>query len=291
MKKQTLSVVLATLNEEENIGKCLDAVKDIADEIIVVDEHSSDDTVKIAEKKGAKVYTFRHENNFHETKQYAIEKAKSDWILQLDADEIVSKDLAKEIELVINGTYECIREWRTKDKNKWKLFMRYQKMIEEREGGIGKETGEIVAFFIPRINYFVGKPLIHAGVYPDAVIRLFKRGKARLPAKSVHELMEVDGELAWIGKDLEHHESPTLSRYLSRANRYTTITAKELARKKTPKTKKKLFYYSIVKPKMLFIMLYIRHRGYKDGMRGFLWSAFSAWHWPLAYWKYWVGDY
>ena len=84
-----LSVVLATKNEEVNIVPCLASVKNIADEIIVFDEASTDKTKEIARKMGAKVYNYVHKKNFHETKQKAIEAATGDWILQLDADEQV----------------------------------------------------------------------------------------------------------------------------------------------------------------------------------------------------------
>ena len=87
---QTLSVVLATLNEEQNIGSCLESIKTIADEIIIVDESSTDKTREIAEKYGAKVIKVKHKENFHINKQKAIETATGDWILQLDADERVS---------------------------------------------------------------------------------------------------------------------------------------------------------------------------------------------------------
>ena len=98
----TLSVVLATRNEEVNIGHCLESVKQIADEIIVVDEDSSDKTREIAKKYGAKVYKVNHEPIFHKTKQKAIDKATGDWILQLDADERMSPELANEVKNVIN---------------------------------------------------------------------------------------------------------------------------------------------------------------------------------------------
>ncbi len=285
-----LSVVLSTLNEEENIGACIDSIKDIADEVIVFDEFSDDKTREIAKKKGAKVYKYRHTRNFHQTKQKAIDKATGDWILQLDADERVSLQLAKEIKEVMEMEDHEILARRPQDSKRWTLFKRHEELIREREGGLGKANGEVVAFFVPRLNFFVSKPLIHAGVYPDAVIRLIKQGKARLPAKTVHELMEVDGEVSWLFNALEHHESPTLHRYLAKVNRYTSLTARELAKRKVPKTKKKFIYFSIIKPNILFLKLFIRHKGYKDGMRGFLWSAFSAFHWPLAYWKYWVGE-
>ena len=101
--KKKLSVVLATRNEEDNIRLCLDSVKDIADEIIVVDEQSTDKTREIAKKYGAKVIEVKHEPIFHKTKQRAIDATGGDWILQLDADERLSPELAKEIVGVINS--------------------------------------------------------------------------------------------------------------------------------------------------------------------------------------------
>lgn len=281
-----LSVVLATYNEEDNIGDCIKSVKDIADEIIVFDEFSSDKTKELAEKLGAAVYEVKHEPIFHITKQKALDKAKSEWILQLDADERVTPALAREVVEVINMSDIQIRA-RKIDKEKMALFRRHLNVIENRDGKIGKKTGEIVAFFIPRMNFFLGKPLVHAGVYPDASIRLIKKGKARFPAKSVHEIMQVDGEVAWLENDLEHHDSPTFSRYLLRLNRYTDLHAKELANKKVGKNLLQFINYSFILPFFVFIKLFLRHRGFLDGMRGFVWSLFSAMHYPIAYFKYW----
>lgn len=286
-KKLLLSVVLATRNEEKNIGPCLESVKNIADEIIVVDEESSDNTREIAKEYGAKVYKVKHEPIFHKTKQKALNYAKGDWILQLDADERVSSELADEISEVINMTNEEIKQRVLSDPRKRRLFKDQEELIRKREGSLGKETGEIVAFFIPRKNIFLGAPLIHAGVYPDGVIRLVKRGKAHFPAKSVHELMEIDGEVSWLFNDLEHHDSPTFKRYLERANRYTDLTADEYEKKNLPKNIFTLLYFIFIKPTFVFFNLYIRHRGFFDGIRGFLWSSFSALHFPIAYFKYW----
>lgn len=287
MAKNKLSVVLATRNEEDNIGLCLNSVEDIADEIVVVDEESSDNTVNIVKKRGAKVFSQKHEPIFHKTKQKAIDIATGDWILQLDADERVTTELGKEILSVLDLSYENIKVRRPKDKKKWTLYTRHQKLIEERDGKIGKESKDVVAFFLPRLNYFLGKPIIHAGVYPDANIRLIKKGKARFPAKSVHEQMIVDGEVGWLFNDLEHHDSPTLKRYLERMNRYTDLHAKELSEKKVPGNVFQLLKYSTIKPIVVFIKLFFRHLGFLDGIRGFLWSFFSAMHFPLAYYKYW----
>jgi glycosyltransferase involved in cell wall biosynthesis len=284
MKK--LSVVLATRNEEENIGACLKSVKDIADEIVVVDESSTDKTREMAKKYGAKVYKVKHEPIFHKTKQKALDKATGDWILQLDADERVTPILAKEIKEVIEMNPTLLKQ-RKVDTKKQKLFERHQRIIEKRDGKIGRSTGEIVAFFLPRLNLFLGKPLIHAGVYPDAAIRLVKKDKAHFPAKSVHEQMEIDGEVAWLFNDLEHHDSPTFKRYFERMNRYTDLRAADLAREKITKNIFMLLFYSTAKPLFVFLKLYIRHKGVLDGVRGFLWSLFSALHYPIAFFKYW----
>ena len=298
-KTDKLSVVLATRNEESNIGPCLESVARIADEIIVMDENSTDRTSYIAKKLGAKVFKVKHEPIFHKTKQKALDCATGDWILQLDADERVTDDLAKEIRTVINssneqllkrtiGHPERLKGVEGSILKKAKLFLRHQRLIEERDGSIGNNTGEVVAFFLPRVNYFLGKPLIHAGVYPDGQIRLVKRGKAYFPAKSVHEQMQVNGEVAWLINDLEHHDSPTLKRYLERMNRYTDLHAKELEQKNVHKNILHLLLFTIHYPLSTFMNLYFRHLGFLDGIRGFLWSFFSALHFPLAFYKYWT---
>jgi glycosyltransferase involved in cell wall biosynthesis len=287
MKKNKLSVVLATRNEEKNIAECLETVKSIADEIIVVDEGSTDKTREIAKKYRARVYKVKHKEIFHKTKQKALDYATGDWILQLDADERVSETLGHEIKKVINLSNEKIRKRRPKDKKKWRLFQKHQKLIEEKD--YTKRTGpsEISAFYVPRVNYFLGKPLRYAGVYPDGVIRLIKKGKARFPAKSVHELMRVDGEAAWLFNDLEHYDSPTFERYIARLNRYTDIKSDEFLKAKIPLNLLRLLYYSLVKPLFVFTNLYIRHKGFLEGVRGFIWSLFSAFHYPISYFKYW----
>lgn len=274
----SLSVVLATRNEESNIGRCLDSVKEIADEIVVVDEYSTDKTGEIAQKYGAKVFLEPHHDIFHITKQKALEKATGEWVLQLDADEVITPGLAKEIKQVI-GEQSTVN-------SKNKLFERHQELIEARDGKIGKDTGEVVAFFMPRLNMFLGKPLRYGGVYPDGVIRLVKNGKAHFPQISVHEQIQLDGEVGWLSGDLLHYDSPTLKRYLSRFNRYTDLQAQELRIKDTPKNAGYFFLYAIYKPLYTFCNLYFRHKGILDGPQGFLWSFFSAMHFPISYYKY-----
>lgn len=272
-----LSVVQSTRNEQENIARNLNSVKDIADEMIVVDEYSTDKTREIAEKLEAKVYLEPHHDIFHITKQKAIDLAQGEWILQMDTDEVVTPELAREIMKVVNGSPPTVHS---------SLFDRHQKLIEERDGKIGNDTGEVVAYFIPRVNMFLGKPLIHGGVYPDPAIRLIKNGKARLPGKSVHEIMEIDGQVGWLENAMLHYDSPTFNRYLSRLNRYTDLFAKEYKDQKLPKNLWNFLLYTIHRPLFTFLSLYFRHKGFLDGVAGFLWSFFSACRFPIAYFKY-----
>jgi glycosyltransferase involved in cell wall biosynthesis len=270
-----LSVVLATRNEEGNIGPCLESVKTIAQEIILMDEYSTDKTREVAEKFGAKVYEVNHEPIFHITKQKALDKATGEWILQLDADERVSPELAHDISLVISNQKLEI------DPKKRDLFLRHQRLIEEKA-----YTGPVVGYFLPRRNMFLGRPLMHGGVYPDGVIRLIKKGYAHFPQQSVHEQIQVDGAVSWLSGDLIHEDSPTLNRYFQRLNRYTDLQAIELLKRHVPKNIGYIIHYSVFKPVGVFINIFFIHAGFKDGIRGFMWAMFSSWHFPIAYFKY-----
>jgi glycosyltransferase involved in cell wall biosynthesis len=277
-KPRGISIYMRVKDEQGWIAVSIASIKDIADEIIVVDEHSTDKTREIAEGLGAKVYLETHHDIFHITKQKALDLATGDWILQLDADEIVTPELAKEInDLVKHGK---------QPRGPKELFLRHQKLIEERDGRIGKDSDEIEGYFIARKNMFLGKPLIHAGVYPDGAIRLVKKGKARFPQKSVHEQMEVDGKVGWLENDMEHYDSPTLKRYFTRLNRYTDLHAGQLKERHAPKNIFYFIYYSIFKSFDIFIKLFFFRKGFLDGVNGFLWSFFSSLHYPIAYFKY-----
>jgi glycosyltransferase involved in cell wall biosynthesis len=281
-----LSVVLATRNEEANIGRCLKSVKDIADEIIIFDEHSSDKTREIAKEYGAKVYLEPHHEIFHVTKQKALEKAKGEWVLQLDADEVVTPQLAKEIHEVTNMDNEQVMSRANPNKKNEVHFTEHQRLIELRDGKIGSSSGNVVAFFIPRSNIFLGHAMRYGGVYPDGVVRLVKNGFARFPQKSVHEQIAIDGQVSWLFNDLEHYDSPTLSRYFARLNRYTDLHADELKVKHVPKNIFAFFNYTLIKPTYTFLNIFLRHKGILDGIPGFLWAFFSATHFPIAYFKY-----
>lgn len=279
-----LSVVLATFNEENNLTQCLESVKDLADEIVIVDGSSTDKTVEIAGNFGAKVLVKDNPPIFHINKQKALDLASCDWILQLDADERVSQELKKEIKKVISLQEKEMEIYQNNLPDK-KLFLRHQKLIEKRDGAIGSE-GQYVAFFMPRLNYFLGRYLRHGGVYPDGVIRLFKKGKAHFPCIDVHEQIKVNGRVGWLQNSLYHKDSPTFSRYLQRNNRYTDLLARQMKDENIAVNSLNSINYLFLKPIWWLLLTQIRHKGILDGYQGFIFSLFSALRFPRAYIKY-----
>lgn len=250
MEKQTISVVLATYNEEKNLPDCLESVKDFADEIVIVDGQSFDKTVEIAKNYKAKVKITTNKPIFHINKQMAIDMASSDWILQLDADERVTEELKKEILSVIAS------------------------------------KSVLNGYWIPRKNWFLGRFLTKGGQYPDYTLRLYRRGKGRLPQKSVHEQAEVEGEVGFFISPLIHIADPNFSRYIKRWGRYTNLIAKEIEEKNIGYNPIFALKYIFVLPVWWFLLTYIRHKGFVDLWQGFVFSFFSSLRFPVSYIKY-----
>ena len=185
----SLSVVIITRNEEQNIRRCLESVK-FADEIIVIDSNSTDKTREIAEILGAKVFILPWEG-FGPAKQEGVKLATGEWILSIDADEEVPADLAEEIEDRINLS-----------------------------NGIG-------GFYLKRKTMFLGKWILHSGWYPGYVLRLFQKNAGNFDNAIVHEKVEMKGLVGYLNGDLLHYSYPDLETYFSKFNRYTTLGAEE----------------------------------------------------------------
>lgn len=280
-----LSAAIATYNEELNISACLESIKDIVDEIVIVDGGSNDRTVEFVKKFGAKVVITDNPPIFHINKQKSFDSAKGEWILYLDADERVSPELAKEIKHIVDMDETQIEKYQTGLKNK-ELFNRHQRILEQRDGKIGENEGDYVAFFVPRLNYFLGKYLRFGGVYPDGVIRLFKKDKAFLPCKSVHEQMIVLGRVGWLKNDLIHIDSPTFERYLQRNSRYVDLIVDELKKDNISKNIVYGLLYFFIKPVYWFLLVLFLHKGILDGIQGIIFAFFSALRFPRAYFRY-----
>lgn len=269
-KNITLSVALAVYNEASNIEACLSSVQDIADEIVVVDGGSTDETVAIAKKFGAKIIKTDNPPIFHINKQKALDACRGEWILQLDADEIVPEALKKEIIERLR-----ITDSELKKTNNAQFAIRNQQMSQS-----------VAGYYLPRKNYFWGHWMKKGGQYPDYVIRLVRRGKARFPCKNVHEQIAIDGEVGYLTEPLLHYAYRTTTDYWKKADAYTSLTASEFRDRGIKKSMSNWFLYTIGKPVYTFLNIFLRHKGFMDGWYGFIFAYWSALHFPIAWKKY-----
>lgn len=262
MARKSLSVVLATYNEEENLLSCLDSIKDLASEIAIVDGSSTDKTVEIAKKFDAKVKIVTNKPNFHINKQMAIEMATKDWVLQLDGDEQVSPELKSEIKEVLR------EDWSVSENHR----------------------PELDGYWMPRKNWFLGRFLMKGGQYPDYHLRFYRNGKGRLAQKDVHEQAIVEGKVGYLKNALLHYPYKDFDRYLKKWNRYNIVFAGQIKEEQKDKNAFEKFLFAIgyllVKPSHWLLTAYIRHKGFMDSWQGFIFSLFSALRFPVSYIKY-----
>ena len=251
MNKPKISVAIITYNEEQNLPDCFQSIR-WADEVIVVDDASTDRTREIAREFGAKVIKTTKQTFFDMNKNVAIKACTGDWIFLLDADERVSPELAKEIT-------NTVQNW---------------------------SSAKPVAYWLPRKNYFLGRYFKKGGQYPDPVIRLFKKGKAMIPNQSVHRQLVVKGKTGWLKNDLIHWATPEFSRYLMRERRYSTLEALQMVKDKISIDPFNWLKYLLFRPGKTFLLLYIRHKGFMDGWQGFVFAFFSGLHHAWAFVKY-----
>jgi glycosyltransferase involved in cell wall biosynthesis len=242
-----LSAILITRNEAANIGDCLDTLA-FCDERIVVDCGSSDDTVAIARGKGARVET--HEfRGFGPQKNVALSLATGDWVLSIDADERVTPELAQAIKAAM-------------------------------------AEGSADGYELPRISSFCGRPMGHSGWFPDYVLRLFRRGKARFDDALVHERVICDGTVKRLDKPLIHHPVLKLEDALSRMDRYSTAGAATLI----ASGRRVSFFTGIAHGAFAFFKTYLLRLGFLDGAEGFLLAIANAEGSYYRYMKAWVAQ-
>jgi glycosyltransferase involved in cell wall biosynthesis len=227
-----LSVVIITFNEERNIGRCIDSVKNIADEIIVLDSVSSDNTVMIAESKGAKVH-LQPFLGYGEQKNRALSFAQYDYILSLDADEALDKTLEKSI------------------------FT------------LKSETSHAAAYTMNRCTNYCGKFIRHGAWYPDKQLRLFSRSAASWDGSFIHEKVTLKDEsqkIQHIKGDILHYSYNSIEEHVQQNNNYSTISADTLFKK----GKRTSIFKIVINPLWAFIVGYIIRLGFMDGFYGFV---------------------
>lgn len=231
----SLSVIIIAKNEQAVIRRCLTSVA-WADEIVVVDSNSSDNTAEICRELGAKVHTFHNWPGFGPQKNRALKLARGDWILSLDADEEVSTTLRTEIETAI------------------------------------AQPGEYVAFRMPRLSSYYGRSMRHSGWWPDHITRLFKQGKARFSDDLVHERLLVEGAVGTLQQPLLHEAFTTAEEVLDKINRYSTASADTLHRQGKTSSLNGALFHGL----WAFIRTYILRAGFLDGREGFMLAVSNA---------------
>ena len=241
----TLSAVIITKNEAFNIADCIDGVA-FCDEVIVVDSGSTDGTVVLAQGKGARVVHHDFEG-FGRQFNYAASLATSDWVLSLDADERIDAELAAEIKEAV-------------------------------------ARGDADGYEIPRLSYFCGRPMRHSGWYPDYVLRLWKRGRARWNDVPVHPRPRCDGPVARLNHHLIHYSVRRLEDSLSRIDRYSTAGAQMLV----ASGRRVTFATGILHGGWAFLRSYILRAGFLDGPEGFLLAVATAEGTYYRYMKAWL---
>ncbi|UCC91212.1 MAG: glycosyltransferase family 2 protein [Candidatus Aenigmatarchaeota archaeon] len=285
MKKNKVSVSIITLNEERDLPECLESVK-WADEIVVVDSFSSDKTVEIAKKFGCKI--FQEDAGGRRLailKNYAISKTRKDWVLSLDADEVITPELRKETEEVLKNP-------------------------------------KFDGYYFPRKSYIGKKWVKHAGQYPSYQLRLFKKDRGRFENSLVHERVKINGKVGYMKNDMIHYNFDSWGDVIEKQlNKLTTLEAEMLAGKRFvwfyPLGKIRGFFreysrlremgnnrrtsyvlsrrvfsgYEIkwlipFRPFTTFFRLYFIMQGFRDGVYGLAWCLLTSVAVPIKFFKY-----
>lgn len=240
-----LSVVIITLNEEKNLERCLLSIKKVADEIVVVDSLSTDNTVAIAQQHGARIISQKFLGHV-EQKNFAASQAAYDWVLSLDADEALTPELEQSILNI-------------------------------------KKSPAYNAYRFPRLNNFCGKWIRHSGLYPDAKIRLFNRTHGAWIGENPHDKWvlannEKEGNLKG---DLLHYSFYSISDYVKKIEKYTEIASRLRVEKGKSYSVLKIWLV----PKWKFFADYIIRLGFLDGYEGLLVCRLNAMETMIKYAK------
>jgi glycosyltransferase involved in cell wall biosynthesis len=254
IKKPTLSVAIITLNEERNIVRTLKSLAFKGGvfakvEVLVVDAGSQDNTMVLARKLGAKVLT-RAWKGYSDQKNWAFSRCAGDWVLSLDADEVLTPALVAEIERTLPAA-----------------------------------SAEVVGYAVKRRAFFLGKWIRHCGWWPDEQLRLFRKGKGRFNAQPVHEALEVTGKTKTLQEPLDHFTYDSIGAYLQKMDHYSDLAVGALGPddRKVASWRSNLF----LRPPLTFLKMYVLKMGFLDGWHGFVLCSLSAFHDLAKYAKLW----
>lgn len=247
-KKISFSAVVLTKNAEDKVRNCLESIK-WADEIVVIDGFSADATVSICKEYGARIIQRRFES-FDKERNAGIENAAGDWVLQLDADDVVTEGMRKAVEKISVS-----------------------------------EESRYSAYKFRRQNFFLGKPMRHGGWYHYSA-HFFKKGKAYYRG-IVHETLIVDGEMGILEEIVEHYPFNSISEFVNRQNRYTGLQAKRMLDELGPSDEQSIRKNLLKKTLKSFWKLYIKKKGFLEGFHGFIFAVLYTWVEFSKWAKYW----
>lgn len=246
--RKTLSAILITRNEAHNLPDCLASLQPWVDEIVVVDQDSTDGTREIATGHGARVLHTQDWPGFGPQKNRALDLAQCDWVLSIDADERVTPELAAEIQALLSG------------------------------------PPPRAVYEIPRLSWYCGKFIRHAGWHPDHVLRLFERGGSRFSDSLVHERVIASGEVGRLRQTLLHYSFRNFSQVLDKVDRYSTASAEQLyAQGKTSSLGK-----AVAHGLWAFLRTYLLKSAWRDGAQGFALAVSNAEGTYYRYLKLWL---
>lgn len=252
MSQVKLSAVISTHNSETLIEDCLKSAEKVADEIIIVDNESTDKTVKIAKRYTKIIHP--HKNNplvLNQAKNYGFTKAKGEWIISLDPDERISPKLATEI----------------------------KKILKEHSS-----KRQHPAYQMPRKNIIFGRWIKHGLWYPDEQIRLFRRGQARFLEKHNHEKLKVKGRIGSLKGHLIHYNYTGVTQYIDKINHLYSDNEAKTAIESGKIVK---WYDAIRMPLSDFLANFFAREAYKDGLHGLVLSLMQAFYTFVVFAKIW----
>lgn len=242
----TISVVISAYNEEKNIKDCLESVRQLADEIIFVDNTSQDKTLEIAQKYTSRIFIRPNNPMLNINKNFGFGKTSGDWILSLDADERVEPKLVASIKNQV----------------------------------LSIKDNPFSGYKIPRKNMIFGKWIQHTGWYPDYQLRLFRKGMGRFAEKHVHEQLVLDGEVGTLKEHLLHLNYTSVSQFLYKmTNIYVPNEAKNILEG----GKKVVWQDAVLWPSQDFFRRFFAGEGWRDGLHGLVLSLLMAFYHLLVF--------
>ncbi|OGK21640.1 hypothetical protein A3C23_02590 [Candidatus Roizmanbacteria bacterium RIFCSPHIGHO2_02_FULL_37_13b] len=254
-----LSVIILAKNENESIKKTIESVS-FADETLIIDDDSTDNTVKIAKEMGVRVIAHPLNNDFSKQRNFADIQAKGDWILHIDADEVITNALKEEIQEIVK-TY--------------KTFDEIPRQARD-DIGVYDEEGKTEIYYIKRRDIWWGRELRFGEVYKAAhtgFIRLYKKGSGKWIG-AIHESFQTEKKTGFLDSYLIHRPHPTVAIFLEQINKYSSSRAEELFKTGQQGNALKIIFFPFFK----FWYNYLLRFGFLEGAAGFVYAFFMSFH-------------